>query len=130
MVIVVFMIMFLFDYFVVVGLLVFSGFVFVLVFVYVLVVWLVLLVGLCWFLIFFVVVGVVVGMVSGILVWCLDDLFFIVVFGWVLISGGIELFVGIWVCCMGDFLVRDVIIVGVFGILFVVVLFLILVGFL
>lgn len=107
-----------------VGLSVFSGFVFVTALAHVLAAWLVLPAGSRWSSILLAAVGVVAGMASGIPAWRSDDLFFIVVSGWALISGGIELLAGIRARRTGDALARDAITVGALGILLAVVLLL------
>ncbi len=118
------------DHSAAVGLSVFSGFVFVSALAHVLAAWLVLPAGSRWYSILLAAVGVVAGMASGIPAWRSDDLFFIVVSGWALISGGIELLAGIRARRTGDLLARDAITVGALGILLAVVLLLIPAGFL
>ena len=118
------------DHSAAVGLSVFSGFVFVSALAHVLAAWLVLPAGSRWSSILLAAVGVVAGMASGIPAWRSDDLFFIVVSGWALISGGIELLAGIRARRTGDLLARDAITVGALGILLAVVLLLIPAGFL
>ncbi|MGH3691503.1 MAG: acyl-CoA synthetase, partial [Microbacterium sp.] len=113
-----------------VGLSVFSGFVFTTALVQVLAAWLVVPAGSRWSYVLLAAVGVVAGMVSGIPVWRSDDLFFIVVSGWAIISGGIELLAGIRARRAGDALSRDAITVGALGVLLGVVLLLIPAGFL
>lgn len=113
-----------------VGLSVFSGFVFTTALVLVLAAWLVVPAGSRWSYVLLAAVGVVAGMVSGIPVWRSDDLFFIVVSGWAIISGGIELLAGIRARRAGDALSRDSITVGALGVLLGVVLLLIPAGFL
>ena len=118
------------DHSAAVGLSVFSGVVFVSALAHVLAAWLVLPAGSRWSSILLAAVGVVAGMASGIPAWRSDDLFFIVVSGWALISGGIELLAGIRARRTGDLLARDAITVGALGILLAVVLLLIPAGFL
>lgn len=112
-----------------VGLSVFSGFVFVTALVHALAAWLVLPAGSRWPSVLLALVGVVAGSVSGVPAWRSDDLFFIVVAGWALLSGAIELYAGIRSRRSGDPLSRDAITVGAFGILLGVVLLLIPSGF-
>ncbi|MBT2483926.1 MULTISPECIES: acyl-CoA synthetase [unclassified Microbacterium] len=112
-----------------VGLSVFSGFVFVTALVQVLAAWLVLPAGSRWSSVLLAAVGIVAGMVSGIPVWRSDDLFFIVVIGWAVVSGGIELLAGIRARRTNDPLARDAITVGAFGVLLGILLLLIPSGF-
>jgi uncharacterized membrane protein HdeD (DUF308 family) len=113
-----------------VGLAVFSGFVFTTALVQVLAAWLVLPAGSRWSYVLLAAVGVIAGMVSGIPAWRSDDLFFIVVSGWAIISGAIELLAGIRARRSGDALSRDAITVGALGVLLGIVLLLIPAGFL
>ena len=112
-----------------VGLAVFSGFVFVTALVHVLAAWLVLPAGSRWSSVLLAVVGVVAGMVTGIPGWRTDDLFFIVVSSWAIVSGGIELLAGIRARRTADVLSRDAITVGALGILLGVALLLVPAGF-
>lgn len=112
-----------------VGLAVFSGFVFVTALVQALAAWLVLPAGSRWSYVLLAALGVVVGMVSGIPAWRSDDLFFIVVSVWAILSGGIELLAGIRARRTGDALSRDAITVGALGILLGIALLLIPAGF-
>ena len=112
-----------------VGLAVFSGFVFVTALVHVLAAWLVLPAGSRWPSVLLAAIGVVAGMVSGIPVWRSDDMFFIVVSSWAIVSGGIELLAGIRSRRGGDVLSRDAITVGALGILLGIVLLLVPAGF-
>ncbi len=112
-----------------VGLAVFSGFVFVTALVHVLAAWLVLPAGSRWSSVLLAAIGVVAGMVSGIPVWRSDDMFFIVVSSWAIVSGGIELLAGIRSRRGGDVLSRDAITVGALGILLGIVLLLVPAGF-
>ncbi len=57
--------------------------------------WLVLPAGSRWSYILLAALGVVAGGVSGIPAWRSDDLFFIVVSSWAIVSGGIEILAGI-----------------------------------
>ncbi|WP_435748306.1 acyl-CoA synthetase [Microbacterium sp. PMB16] len=112
-----------------VGLSVFSGFVLVTSLVQVLAAWLVLPAGSRWSYVLLAAIGIVAGMVSGIPPWRSDDLFFIVVSAWAIVSGGVELLAGIRSRRTGDQLSRDAVTVGAFGILLGVVLLLIPAGF-
>lgn len=112
-----------------VGLSVVSGFVFVTALVQVLAAWLVLPAGSRWSSVLLAAVGIVAGMVSGIPAWRSDDLFFVVVIGWAVVSGGIELLAGLRARRTHDPLARDAIAVGAFGILLGILLLLIPSGF-
>lgn len=112
-----------------VGLSVFSGFVFVTALVHILAAWLVLPEGSRWSSIQLAALGVIAGGVSGIPAWRSDDLFFVVVSGWAILSGGIELLAGIRSRRSGDPLSRDAITVGALGVLLGIVLLLIPAGF-
>lgn len=112
-----------------VGLSVFSGFVFVTALVHMLAAWLVLPAGRRWPAVLLAVVGVLAGFASGIPAWRTDDMFFIVVSTWAVVSGAIELIAGIRNRRTGGTVARDAITVGVLGILLAVVLLLIPAGF-
>lgn len=112
-----------------VGLSVFSGFVLVTALVQVLAAWLVLPAGSRWSSVLLAAIGIVAGMVSGIPIWRNDDVFFVVVSSWAILSGGVELLAGIRSRRTGDQLSRDAITVGAFGILLGAVLLLIPAGF-
>jgi MFS family permease len=112
-----------------VGLAVFSGFVFVTALVQLLAAWLVLPAGSRWSYILLAALGIVAGGVSGIPTWRSDDLFFVVVSSWAILSGGIELLAGIRARRTRDPLSRDAITVGALGVLLGVVLLLIPAGF-
>ncbi len=112
-----------------VGLSVFSGFVFVTALVHVLAAWLVLPAGSRWSAVLLAAVSAVAGMVSGIPGWRSDDMFFVVVSSWAVISGGIELLAGIRARRTNDPLARDAITVGALGILLAILLLLIPAGF-
>lgn len=118
------------DHSAAVGLAVFSGFVLVTALVQVLAAWLVLPAGSRWSYVLLAAVGIVAGMASGIPAWRSDDLFFIIVVGWALVSGGIELLAGIRARRTGDVLARDAITVGALGVLLGIVLLLVPAGFL
>ncbi|KJQ52854.1 hypothetical protein [Microbacterium sp. SA39] len=112
-----------------VGLSVFSGFVFVTALVQVLAAWLVLPEGSRWSYVLLAALGVIAGMATGIPAWRSDDLFFVVVSAWALLSGGIELLAGFRARRTADPLARDAVTVGAFGILLGIVLLLIPAGF-
>jgi uncharacterized membrane protein HdeD (DUF308 family) len=112
-----------------VGLSVFSGFVFVTALVQILAAWLVLPAGSRWPYVVLAALGIVAGMTSGIPIWRSDDLFFIVVTGWAIITGGVELLAGIRARRMNDPLARDAITVGALGILLGILLLFIPAGF-
>ena len=118
------------DHSAAVGLSVFSGFVFTTALVQVLAAWLVLPAGSRWSSILLAVVGVIAGMATGVPAWRSDDLFFVVVSTWAIVSGGIELLAGIRARRSGDATARDAITVGALGVLLGVVLLLIPAGFL
>lgn len=113
------------DHSAAVGLSVFSGFAFVSAFVLVLAAWLALPAGRRWPYVIIAVLGFAAGMISGIPPWRNDDLFFIVVISWALLTGGIELFGGIRTRRTGDPTARDAITVGAFGVLLGLLLLLI-----
>lgn len=113
-----------------VGLSVFSGFVFVTALVQVLAAWLVLPEGSRWSSVLLAALGVAAGMASGIPAWRSDDLFFVVVSVWAILSGGIEILAGIRARRAADPLARDAITVGAFGVLLGIALLLIPAGFL
>ncbi|WP_334150985.1 acyl-CoA synthetase [Microbacterium sp.] len=112
-----------------IGLSVFSGFVFVSALAHILAAWLVLPAGSRWSSVLLAAIGVVAGMVSGVPMWRSDDLFFIVVVAWGVLSGGVELLAGLRARRAADPLARDAITVGSFGILLAVLLLLIPAGF-
>lgn len=112
-----------------VGLAVFSGFVLVTALVHVLAAWLVLPAGSRWPAVLLAVVSAVAGMISGIPTWRTDDMFFIVVVAWAVLSGGIELLAGIRARRVGGSLARDAITVGALTLLLAVVLLLVPSGF-
>jgi uncharacterized membrane protein HdeD (DUF308 family) len=117
------------DHSAAVGLSVFSGFVFVTAFVLLLAVWLVLPAGSRWPYVILGLLGFVAGMITGIPDWRTDDLFFIVVISWALVTGAVELLAGLRARRSGDPVARDSIIVGAFGILLGILLLLIPAGF-
>lgn len=112
-----------------VGLSVFSGFVFVTALIQMLAAWLVLPEGSRWSYVLLAALGVVAGTATGIPAWRSDDLFFVVVSAWALLSGGVELLAGFRARRTADPLARDAITVGAFGILLGIVLLLIPAGF-
>lgn len=112
-----------------VGLSVFSGFVLVTALVHILAAWLVLPAGSRWSAVLLAVVSALAGMVSGVPVWRTDDMFFIVVSTWAVLSGVIELLAGIRARRTGGAAARDAITVGALGIVLAIVLLLIPAGF-
>ncbi|WP_136041902.1 MULTISPECIES: acyl-CoA synthetase [unclassified Microbacterium] len=108
-----------------VGLSVVSGFVFTTALVQLLAAWLVLPAGSRWSYILLAALGIVAGGVSGIPAWRSDDLFFIVVSSWAIVSGGVEILAGIRSRRTADPLSRDAITVGALGVLLGIVLLLI-----
>lgn len=118
------------DHSAAVGLSVFSGFVLVTALVQILAAWLVLPAGNRWSYVALAVVGIIAGMASGVPAARSEDLFFIVVSAWAIISGGIELLAGIRSRGDADRLSRDAITVGALGIVFGIALLLIPSGFL
>ncbi len=83
------------DHSAAVGLAVFSGFALVTALVHILAAWLVLPAGSRWAAILLAVVSVIAGMASGVPAWRTDDMFFIVLITWGVLSGGLELLAGI-----------------------------------
>lgn len=112
-----------------IGLAVFSGFVFVTALAHILAAWLVQPAGARWPSVLLAAFSVVAGMATGVPMWRSDDLFFVVVSAWALLSGGVELLAGLRARRTADPLARDAITVGAFGILLAVVLLLIPAGF-
>lgn len=113
-----------------IGLAVFSGFVFVTALAHILAAWLVQPAGARWPSVLLAALGVIAGMASGVPMWRSDDLFFVVVTAWAVLSGGVELLAGLRARRSADPLARDAITVGAFGILLAVLLMLIPAGFL
>lgn len=112
-----------------IGLAVFSGFVFVTALAHILTAWLVQPAGSRWPYVLLAAFGVMAGMATGVPMWRSDDLFFVVVAAWGVLSGGIELLAGLRARRVADPLARDAITVGAFGILLAVLLMLIPAGF-
>ncbi|MBT9410133.1 hypothetical protein, partial [Salmonella enterica] len=83
------------DHSAAVGLAVFSGFALVTALVHILAAWLVLPAGSRWSAILLAVVSVIAGMAGGVPAWRTDDMFFIVLITWGVLSGGLELLAGI-----------------------------------
>lgn len=113
-----------------VGLAVFSGFVFVTALAHILAAWLVQPAGARWPSVLLAAFGVMAGLATGVPMWRSDDLFFVVVTAWAVLSGGVELLAGIRARRAADPFARDAISVGAFGILLAVLLMLIPAGFL
>ncbi len=117
------------DHSAAVGLSVFSGFALVSGFVLLLSVWLVFPAGSRWPAVVLGILGVVAGMASGIPPWRSEDLFFVLVSAWALVSGAVELLAGLRARRTGDPTARDAMLVGSFGILLGVLLLAIPAGF-
>jgi len=118
------------DHSAVVGLSVFSGFALATALVLLLSAWLVHPAGSRWPAIVLGLLSVVAGMATGIPVWRTNDAFFVIVAVWALATGVTELIVGIRARRAGsDPTARDAIIVGCFGILLAVLLWVIPAGF-
>jgi len=117
------------DHSAAVGLSVFSGFTFVTGFVLILAVFLVLPAGSRWPYVILGLLGFAAGMATGIPMWRTNDLFFIVVSSWALISGAVELLAGVRARRAGDPTGRDGVIIGAFGVLLGILLLLIPAGF-
>jgi len=117
------------DHSAAVGLSVFSGFAFVTGFVLILAVFLVLPAGSRWPYVILGLLGFAAGMATGIPMWRTNDLFFIVVSSWALITGAVELLAGVRARRAGDPTGRDGVIIGAFGVLLGILLLLIPAGF-
>lgn len=113
-----------------IGLAVFSGFVFVTALAHILAAWLVQPAGARWPFVLLAAFGLMAGMATGVPMWRTDDLFFVVVTAWAVLTGGMELLAGLRARRSADPLARDAITVGAFGILLAVLLMLIPAGFL
>ncbi|MFS0853565.1 acyl-CoA synthetase [Microbacterium sp. 179-I 3D4 NHS] len=117
------------DHSAAVGLSVFSGFVFVTAFVLLLAVWLVIPAASRWPYVVLGLLGFAAGMVTGIPDWRTNDLFFLVVSSWALVTGAVELLAGIRARRTNDPTARDAITIGAFGILLGILLLVIPAGF-
>jgi uncharacterized membrane protein HdeD (DUF308 family) len=117
------------DHSAAVGLSVFSGFVLVTAFVLLLAVWLVFPAGARWPSMVLGIVGVFAGMATGVPAWRTDDMFFIVVSAWALVTGAVELLAGLRARRSDDPTARDGVIIGGFGILLGILLLVIPAGF-
>ncbi|WP_249521193.1 acyl-CoA synthetase [Microbacterium sp. ER1] len=117
------------DHSAAVGLAVFSGFALVTALVHILAAWLVLPSGSRWSAILPAVVSAIAGMAGGVPAWRTDDMFFIVLITWGVLSGGLELLAGFRARRVGGALATDAITVGALGVLLAVVLLLIPSGF-
>jgi len=118
------------DHSAAVGLSVFSGFAIATALVMLLSVWLVFPAGSRWPAVVIGLLSVAAGMATGIPVWRTNDVFFIVVGAWALATGLTELLAGIRARRIGtDPTARDSIIIGSFGILLAVLLWVIPAGF-
>lgn len=117
------------DHSAAVGLSVFSGFTFVTGFILILAVFLVLPAGSRWPYVILGLLGFAAGMATGIPMWRTNDLFFVIVSSWALITGAVELLAGIRARRAGDPTGRDGVIIGAFGVLLGILLLLIPAGF-
>ena len=112
-----------------VGLAVFSGFAIVTGFVLVLGAWLVADPGKRWPYVLLAVIDGLAGMVAGIPLLRTEDMFFIIVISWALLSGVVEIIVGLRGRREADPLARDHLLIGGLGVLLAVALLLIPAGF-
>lgn len=117
------------DHSAAVGLSVFSGFALTTALVLVLSAWLVLPAGRRWPYVLLAVIGFLAGMAGGIPAWRTNDVFFVVVTAWALLTGVVELIAGLRARRSGEPTARDSITVGSFSILLGVVLLAIPAGF-
>lgn len=117
------------DHSAAVGLAVFSGFAIVTGFVLVLGAWLAAAPGHRWSYVLLAVIYGLAGMTAGIPALRTEDMFFIIVISWALLSGAVELIVGLRGRRADDPLARDQVLTGGLGILLAVALLLIPAGF-
>jgi len=117
------------DHSAAVGLAVFSGFALTTALVLALAAWFVLPAGRRWPYVLLAVFGFLAGMAGGVPAWRTDDLFFVIVIAWGLITGAVELIAGLRDRRAGEAGARDSITVGAFGILLGLVLLAIPAGF-
>ncbi|MGW8482557.1 acyl-CoA synthetase [Microbacterium sp. NPDC055903] len=117
------------DHSAAVGLSVFSGFAIATAFIHALSAWLVQPKGRRAPSILLAAVNVLAGMAAGIPTLRTDDVFFVVVISWAIISGGIEVLAGIRARRIADPLARDAILIGAIGVLLGILLLLIPAGF-
>lgn len=117
------------DHSAAVGLAVFSGFAIVTGFVLVLAAWLVAEPGQRWPYVLLAVIDGLAGMIAGIPLLRTEDMFFIIVITWALLSGVVEILVGLRGRRADDPLARDQLLIGGLGILLAIALLLIPAGF-
>jgi len=117
------------DHSAAVGLAVFSGFAIVTGFVLALGAWLVAEPGHRWPYVLLAVIDGLAGMVAGVPLWRTEDMFFVVVISWAVLSGVVEIIVGLRGRRANDPLARDQLLIGGLGILLAAALLLIPAGF-
>ncbi|WP_460797998.1 acyl-CoA synthetase [Microbacterium sp. GXF0217] len=117
------------DHSAAVGLAVFSGFAIVTGFVLALGAWLVAESGHRWPYVLLAVIDGLAGMVAGVPLWRTEDMFFVVVISWALISGVVEVLLGLRGRRDDDPIARDQLLIGGLGILLALALLLIPAGF-
>lgn len=117
------------DHSAAVGLSVFSGFAFTTGLVMIVAAWLVYPAGQRWPSVVFALLGFAAGITSGVSAWRTEDLFFVVVIAWSVMTGALELVVGLRARRAGEQNARDSITLGAFGLLLAVLLLAIPAGF-
>ncbi|MFB7249408.1 acyl-CoA synthetase [Microbacterium sp. NPDC056234] len=117
------------DHSAAIGLAVFSGFAIVTGFVLVVGAWLAVEPGHRWSYVLLAVIDGLAGMIAGIPLLRTEDMFFIIVVSWALLSGAVEIIVGLRGRRSDDPLARDQLLIGGLGILLAVALLLIPAGF-
>lgn len=117
------------DHSAAIGLSVFSGFALTTALVLALSAWLVLPAGRRWPYVLLAAAGFLFGMAGGVPAWRTNDVYFVVVTGWALVTGAIELIAGLRARRDDGATARDSITVGAFGILLGIVLLAIPAGF-
>lgn len=117
------------DHSAAVGLSVFSGFVLTTGLVMIVAAWLVYPAGQRWPSVVFALLSFAAGMTAGVPAWRTEDLFFVVVIAWSVMTGILELVVGLRARRAGEPNARDSITLGVFGLLLAVLLIAIPAGF-
>lgn len=117
------------DHSAAVGLAVFSGFVLTTALVLMIAAWLVFPAGQRWPYVLLAAFGVLAGMAAGVPPWRTDDLFFVVLIAWSLVTGVVELIFGLRARRAGNPTARDSITMGALGLLLAIVLLAIPAGF-
>ncbi|ALX65922.1 acyl-CoA synthetase [Microbacterium sp. XT11] len=117
------------DHSAAVGLSVFSGFTLTTALVLALSAWLVAPAGRRWPFVLLAAFDAVAGMAAGVPAWRTEDVFFVVVTVWALVTGAVELIAGLRARRSAHATARDEITVGAFGLLLGVILLLIPAGF-